>query len=212
MSLQPDPSFAALAEVKAVLWPDKDPLTDNTGWDAILTTLITRASTTLQTRCGREFGTYSDTKTFDAPDPPESVLPVPDLQSITTISVNTYVLSADQWRLLPPNRTALAPYYSAVQRLSGVYAYPWWPRLGAPLGTPAGAIAITGVWGYSLTPPPELVQATVQLVCRIWARTLQHHAPASGVPQVAPSVTLAPLVDRDILDLIAPFRGGARFA
>jgi hypothetical protein len=200
-----DPAYTTVAAVKSALWPTFDPTTGHPEATALITSLITVGSRALTRYCRRIFVAYVDTKHFDAPHDP--LIAVPDLQSVSALTVAGFALTVgDQYELLPINRDALTPYYNAIRRKAGLYPFPWWPKGGYPLGAPLSAISVTGTWGYDVSVPAEIGQATLEWVCRRWARALLKYETAGGVPGVAPSITLAPTLDDDLRVLVRDYR------
>lgn len=128
------------------------------GDDTLFGELLDRATAEIEQFTGRQFAVASDTtRYFDAIGSHigGGVLYLPgDLCSITTVTNGDDTeVNSDEYTTLPRNAT---PYY-AIRLLSqsGVtwtYSSEW-----------MDAISITGRWGYSTTPPDDIVHACVRL-------------------------------------------------
>lgn len=129
--------------------------------DALLTSLIARAQSAIDSYTQRTFEATSDTtKRFDALPPYVNGYVLDwsplglDLCQITSVTNgNGVTVTASQYTTLPTNTT---PYHALrLKQYSGVtwdYTDDW-----------EAAITITGRWAYSITPPADVVQACIEL-------------------------------------------------
>jgi len=145
-------AYATLEVLKAYLDIPADTVTD----DTLLRDLLERASKAIDNHTGRRFSANTETHYFEMDDVDELILYVDDdLLTITTLtngdSSGTTIASTEYW-LIPRN---FGPPYHGV-RLKADSDYSWeqdtdyW-------------ISIAGTWGWSTTPPDDIVQACVRL-------------------------------------------------
>ncbi|RLC82299.1 MAG: hypothetical protein DRJ03_19235 [Chloroflexi bacterium] len=124
--------------------------------DTLLGQLLDRATSAIESYTGWIFEAASDTRYFDSDAVEDSVLWVGgDLVSITTLTNGDddgTEISSDDYRLLPRND---GPPYHAIQMLSDTTTT-WEFDVD-------GEVSILGSWGYSASPPDDIVHACIRL-------------------------------------------------
>lgn len=154
--------LCTLAQVRAFL----QKATTDTAEDAVISTMITRASAAIERFTEREFTpTTGVTRTFEADNLAYLSLAPYDLRSVTSVQVDTdetaVTLSASEYRLAPrPNPDGV---YTAIRM--------------APLTAPTGdwvnrQVQITGDWGFASV-PEDVCHATVVTVAEWMRRDVQ---------------------------------------
>jgi len=139
-------NYTTWAAVKAYLAIEG--VTDDTLGQA----LVSRACAMIDQFCRRSFAQWTATRLFDVPSGPTLWLDE-DLLSVTTLlNGDGATLASGQYKLLPTNVT---PKYG-IRLRSGAS---W---VGGSTGDDQ-AISLAGSWGYSSTPPDDVVQAAVRL-------------------------------------------------
>lgn len=120
--------------------------------DAVLTALIAAASNLIDHMTGRHFSAVTQTRYF-APNGTDTIFLDDDLLTVTSVTNgDADVLTASEYFLLPTNSS---PKY-AVQ-LRGSSGLSW---QSDSAGDGEQAITIVGTWGYSATPPDDIMLAT----------------------------------------------------
>lgn len=130
----------------------------NTDDDTLLGTLITVAQKIIETYTQRDFEVGADSTRYFTPgrDTDEGVLYFDEdlAQAPTTVTNGDgIVVTSAQYALLDRNRTP----YRAIKLLSATGLY-WTYQ-----NNPEDAISILGRWGWSVTPPDDIVQAAKRL-------------------------------------------------
>lgn len=174
--------------------------------DTLIGTLITRAQSMLDNYTHRTFEVTSDTtKYFNAyADRRQHDLwfteglelatnPTTITNGdLTVLTVNTHCV------MLPANT---APYYG-IQILWS--AQMQWVQTNA--GDPQRAISVVGKWGYSTTPPDDIVAATIRLVSFLY-RQRESSADMDRPVSVADGMVLLPgRLPADIAAILEPYR------
>lgn len=122
------------------------------GDDALGGSLVSRACAMIDQFCRRRFAAVTATRLFDVPSGPTLWLDE-DLLSVTTLlNGDGSTLTSGQYVLLPTNMT---PRYGIRLRSGSAW-------VGGATGDEQ-AISVAGTWGYSSTPPDDVVQAAVRL-------------------------------------------------
>jgi hypothetical protein len=154
--------YCTVADVKALAGAQT--VTD----DLLLATLVTRASAMVDTFTGRVFTGQTATRTYTpGVDTNANTLYLgADLLGVTTLTTDGVALAASAYVLHPLNSLR-----KAYLRLKTGY-YWQWPD------DPEGSIVLAGTWGYSSTPPADIVQATARLALWLYR---QREAPFSRV-------------------------------
>lgn len=160
--------LTTLAAVKAFL---QRPATDPAGQDAIIGSLITRASALIHRYSEREFVVYPGlgaTRVFEMPPQPGAVawldMAPYDAQSISSVSIdsdqpNPVLLSAAEWRPHPIPATDGVFKALKLQPLAiNIGRIPW----------PDRQVSVTGTWGFPSV-PAEVEHACIVTVS-IWLR------------------------------------------
>lgn len=122
------------------------------GDDALGGSLVSRACAMIDQFCRRRFVAVTATRLFDRPADRTLWLDE-DLLSVTTLlNGDGSTLTSGQYVLLPTNMT---PRYGIRLRSGSAW-------VGGATGDEQ-AISVAGTWGYSSTPPDDVVQAAVRL-------------------------------------------------
>jgi hypothetical protein len=185
--------YCTLDDVKAYLGTDK--VAD----DAQLSLLIERARARIDSYCQRTFTGVTATRyyhaVYDVYQDQRMLMLDRDLLTVTRITNGDgEVLSASNYLLLPFNEP---PYYGIMLRRSSgkVWTY---------INDPEAAIVVEGTWGFSSTPPDDIVHAAVRLVAWYY-----HQADApfetQGMPELG-VVTVPSDMPADIKALLAPYQ------
>lgn len=183
-------SYATLADLKAYL--DISSASD----DALLTALLQRATALIDRRTGLTFSASVDTTRTLAPLytnertlwlPARWMLAQPATTILTPAGVS---VPASAVRYQPPE-----PPYVAIRLIDS--AYSWCD------GT--GDISITGRWGWSVTPPEDIVHAAIRLAA--WLYRQRSASSDLERPTVADGglVVLPMRLPRDIEQLLASY-------
>lgn len=183
-------TYATLADLKAYL--DISSASD----DALLTALLQRATALIDRRTGLTFAAPADATRYLAPQyAREHTLWLPArwmlAQAPTTIVTPAGVtVPASAVRYQPPE-----PPYVAIRLIDSAYSW----RDGTD------DIAITGRWGWSVTPPSDIVHATIRLAA--WLYRQRSASSDTDRPTVADGglVVLPLRLPRDIEQLLASY-------
>ena len=168
--------------------------------DTLLRDLLERASKAIDSYCSRRFSANSETRYYEAGAVDGTTLHLDDdLISIDTSGVtngdssSTTIASTNYW-LLP--RNGGPPYYAI--RLKTDCDYSWefdtdyW-------------VSVAGDWGWSLTPPDDIVQACIRLASYYYAQKdtpifETTVFPESGIVSVPTGMPI------DVKQLLEPYR------
>lgn len=174
------------------------------GDDTLLAEIAGRASRIIDRHCGRWFYARAETRTYCVAGPHVSdrlLFLDADLLSVGAIvNGDGIAVSLGSIVLNPPN---MAPYYSIrLKRASGLA----WTS-AADGDQP---IAVEGVWGYSVEPPAEIVQAALRLAAWLYRqRDTGADVPAAPEGQIVLTTRGAalppPRLPADVLHLVAPY-------
>lgn len=181
--------YASLADVKSYMGIAGNDAND----DALIITLIERASGIIDGITDRHFAGVTETKYFDAVDGSVLWLFGEDLISIVSVTNGdgTEVPLSD-CRLLPRNKTPK-----------------WGIEVMSPSSWQVGAgkeIAVNGKWGYSETPPPDIVHATVRLTAFLY-RQKDTSADVDRPLVTGDGVTIMPTgLPSDVKSLVSKYR------
>jgi hypothetical protein len=128
--------------------------------DTLGATLVTRASAIIDRFCRRQFAAATATRTFDVPAG-ETLWLDEDLLSVTALTNGDGVaVASSQYVLLPANAT---PKFAI--RLRRTASVDW---VGSSATGDEQAISVQGSWGYSTTPPDDVVQAAIRLTAWLY--------------------------------------------
>ena len=128
--------------------------------DTFLTTLIAEVEAFIEGYCDRDFEASADsTRYFDVGRDTEGYYLWfdQDLASITTVTngdADSTVVSSSEYTTIPRNET---PYYGIKILVSAAKVWEYDEDY-------EGAISIAGKWGYSTTPPADIVLACKDIV------------------------------------------------
>ncbi len=144
-------AYVTVADLKTYLG------TSGSGDDTLLATLISAATAIINAETGRHFEAETETRYYqpdaiDADDP--SLLHLDgDLVSVTTLKngEDETIPSTDYW-LLP--RNSGPPYHSIKLKTNSTDAWTF---------DTDGEISVAGAWGWSATPPADIVMACKRL-------------------------------------------------
>ncbi len=170
--------YCTTADVKAYI------STSEAGDDAIIASLITRASAAIDSHCQRTFVGRTETRTFDALRDVEGGLLIldDDLLSISALTNGDGdPLVAADYTLEPANST---PKWAIRLKASRSKAWTY-------TTDPEQAISVAGKWGYALyTPPNDIIHAAVRLTAWYYH---QRNAPFEqvGFPDTGQVITPA---------------------
>ena len=192
-------AYASLAELKAYIGIPTGTTTD----DALLTAILARAQAFIESPAGtgRVFEAASDTtRYFDAQrDVDGRALYFDDgsdLAQLTSVVNDGVTIPLSAIALEPRNAT---PYFGLTLKLGLDYEWDWDT-------TPEGAIAVTGRWAYSVTPPLDIVHATLRLAYVYYRQrdnAMDIPAPVISSDGVALMPTAIP---RDVIDTCIRYR------
>ena len=172
-------------------------ITPTTDDAARLLELIHAISEEINDVTGRVFTTTGTTdspvtRTFDAV--PSPVLAVPDLQSVSSVTVFGVALDPAEYEVLPYDFIDPAPRrYRQIRRLAAGIPYPWFVYNVLGPGVPYRAVQIAGVWGED--PPLVVAQVALEATVRAWHAEQRDYAdPSAGadgrpVPGPGPALT-----------------------
>ena len=172
----------------------------DTGDDALLTECITRAQTMIDRATRRTFeAATATTRTFDAVcdvDGRRLFLDA-DLCTLTSIT-NGDGGAIDTADVVTTPRNA-TPWFELTLKASSGEAWTY-------TTDPESAIAVTGKWAYSATPPADIEQACVRLAA--WLYRQKDSSADLDRPLVsADGATLLPTqVPNDVLAMLAPYK------
>ena len=209
-------SYSTLADLKSYLGIDSGLTAD----DDLLTSLLDAATAYIESPAGtgrrfsasasvRYFDAVHDTdwstsawRAFDRSQTPGLALGRTlylgdDLCAITSIvNGDGTTVTSSQYLTLPRN---LSPYAAIQLRLSSNVAWAWQTD-------PADAIAITGIWAYSATPPADIQHACRRIAA--WMYRQKDAANDPDRPMVSPDgVTLFPGgMPRDVQAIMQSYR------
>jgi hypothetical protein len=154
--------------------------------DFELNTIINGASTQVAKYCKRVFMAYSAIKTFDAPD--GSRLKIPDLQSINSITAYGSLLTVEtDYKKYPYYLSEELTAYSGIDRVKNALYLNWRAFAPAPGPIFREAITIDAVWGWTPTPPSDVIFVTMSVADRMWAFQNQLSASNGGSDQLGVS-------------------------
>ena len=128
--------------------------------DTLGATLVTRASAMIDRYCRRVFTAASATRLFDVPHGATLFLDE-DLVSVTTLTNGDGTVIASTDYVLKPNN--ITPKFAI--KLRETASTGW---LGSSTTGEYQAISVLGSWGYSASPPDDVVQAAVRLTAWIY--------------------------------------------
>ena len=166
-----------------------------TGDDTLGATLVTRASAMIDRYCRRVFTAASATRLFDVPHGATLFLDE-DLVSVTTLTNGDGTVIASTDYVLKPNN--ITPKFAI--KLRETASTGW---RGSSTTGEYQAISVLGSWGYSASPPDDVVQAAVRLTAWIYR---QRDAPFGQTARPEIGVIETPLsMPPDVVKILAPF-------
>jgi len=187
--------YTTLDEVKAYLSISGE------GDDALLTTLIDRASRLIEDHTGRWFYADERTRVYDAVGSHivgNLLLLDADLLTVTTLTNGDGTeIAADAIILRPQNDP---PFFGIALKLtSGLH----WTYTGDP----EGAISVEGTWGFSATAPGAVALAALRLAAYLYRqRDTGADWPRGAVSVTERGAAIAPVeLPWDIARLLLPY-------
>jgi hypothetical protein len=180
-------AYATVAQLKAYL-----NLTGS-GDDALLGELIGRAQAAIDRYCDRTFESTPGTRYYAAEDVDGAVLYLDaDLLTVALIQNGDGAeIPVSDCVLLPRNAT---PKYAIVLKTAASW------DLGAD-----GQITVYGVWGYSQTPPADIVHATIRLAAYMYRQRDASTFDTVAFPE-AGVMTIPQGIPRDVALILEPYR------
>lgn len=145
-------AYATLETFKAYLSIPAAEVTD----DTLLRDLLERASKAIDNHCGRRFSANTETHYFEADmlSDTNTLHMDDDLLSVTTLTngddAGTTILPTEYW-LIPRNDS---PKFAIRLKSDSTYRWEW---------DTDGWVSVLGTWGWSTTPPDDIVQACIRL-------------------------------------------------
>lgn len=123
--------------------------------DVLGAALVTRACAMIDAFCRRWFSAVTMTRTFDVPSSSETLWLDEDLISVSALTNGDgTTVASSQYVLLPHNVT---PKYAIRLRNTATVAWS-----GSSTTGDEQAISVAGSWGYSTTPPDDIVQMAIR--------------------------------------------------
>ena len=184
-------AYASLDDLTQYLGID-----DSTADDGKLTQFLARAQAEIDNETRRVFEVVADSTRWHGAGSIQgrTLFLDGDCCAITSITNgNGATVAASEYYTLPRNRT---PYYALELYSDSTVAWVDGGRSG-------GQIAVTGKWGYSLTAPADVVQATVRLAA--WFYRQKDNA-AGDQAIVTGDVTVLPArLPEDVRKLLWPY-------
>jgi hypothetical protein len=168
--------------------------------DTLIGTLVTRASALIDDACGRWFTAQTATRKYDAVGnhiTGRLLLVDADLLTVSTLTNGDGSNIATSDIILRPINWP--PYFGIALKASSNLNWTYQTD-------PAGAISVTGTWGYAATPPAAIAQASVRLAAWLY-RQRDTGAELSAEPLISERGTVRPpsRLPRDVEDMISPF-------
>lgn len=172
----------------------------DTSEDTLLGQIIDRAEAYINQQTRRIFDASEDSTRYfhavhDVYDNGLLLLLDEDLLTITTLTNgDATVITSDKYVLLPTNES---PKYGIRLKLSAGIAWEY-------TDDPEEAISIEGLWGFSQTPPNDIIHASVRLSSYIYRQ--KNNAGEFDRTILAGNSTLLPTqIPRDIEELLRPY-------
>ena len=187
--------YCTVADVKALLNANES------GDDALLAVLVTRASALVDSYTRRTFAERTETRYYTPFEDTAGRLLLldDDLLSVTTLTNGDgTVITADDYVLRPANR--VPAWGIKLKASSGIS---WTYR-----DDPEGAISIEGTWGYctEATRPSDIVHATARLALWLYR---QREAPFSRVGNSLTGEYEVPVaLPEDVIAILNRYRRG----
>lgn len=164
--------------------------------DALIDRLITAAQTAIESYTRRRFEPTTATKLYDERATRGDTLFLDDdLLSVTSLVDGMgRTLTPSDYRLEPRNH----PPYSMVRALETV-GETW-------VFDVDGEVAITGTWGWSATPPSDVVQATIRLTAWLYRQRDTSADQDRPIASDSGMLIMPSAMPKDIMQMIAPYR------
>ena len=192
-------SYARLAEVKIDLGIDADETAD----DVLLQEYLDEATAAIDTYTRRTFEAATDTRYFerDALDGSGFLLHMDrDLLTVTALtngdSGATAIPDTEYWLTDAEGGRNLGPPYQAIRlKIDSTYSWEfdtdYW-------------VSVAGTWGYSATPPKDIVRACKRLAMYYYAQKDAQVFDVTAVPE-AGVITVPQGIPRDVERILQPY-------
>lgn len=186
--------YATLADLREYLGLG-DPL-ENTGDDALLTTLLAAAQAAIDVHCGRVFEAVTETRYFDQRArvycDPRALDLDQELLSVTTLTNgDAAVISAADYRLEPWNETP-----KRLIRLLTATAGWTFPD--------DGRVTVAGSWGYSTVAPAPVAHATKRLAAYFYRQRDAQVFEVTAMPELGQMI-IPQGMPADVRVLLKPY-------
>lgn len=163
--------------------------------DDTLTALVDQAAAVIDSYCGRRFTASTETRVYDVP------------ADLRTLGLDCELLTVTT--LTNGDGSPIAPTAYTLLPLNGRYRHTIrlkWATTFTYTDSPDGAISVNGTWGYSATPPADVVLANKRLAA--WMYRLKDSGLDGAAPLVSPTgaVVMPPSLPRDVTAMLAPYR------
>lgn len=152
--------------------------------DAVITSILEGVTTYINSQTGTQFEATTETRYFDTPEG-DTLWLDKDLLTITALTNGdgTSITSAS-YKLLPLNAS---PKYAIKLLPSSCLSWQL-----ATAGDKEGAITVTGTWGFSATPPADIVQCALSIASNVYQRRTGQPANDGPVTITAAGVVIQP--------------------
>jgi len=192
-------SYARLTEVKMDLGIDADSTAD----DVLLQAYLDEATKAIDTYTRRTFEAETDTRYYErhALDDSGFILEVDrDLLTITTLtngdSSGTNIPNTEYWLVDADGGRNLGPPYHGIRlKIDSTYSWEfdtdYW-------------VTVIGTWGYSTTPPRDIVRACKRLAMYYYAQKDAQVFDVTAVPE-AGIIQVPQGIPRDVERILQPY-------
>lgn len=185
-------AYCSVADIKSYLG------IENSGDDSLIQTLRDAAESAIDAYVGHTFEVKTDTtRYYDVYGPHvhgRRLYFDRPLASLTTLTDGSGPFAATDYVMLPRND---APFYGVELKLTT-------SRMWTYVNDWENAISVTGRWGYSVTAPDDIRQATRRLASFYYR---QKDASLQDVTAIEAGVVVQPIaIPADVRALLAPYR------
>jgi hypothetical protein len=183
-------AYVTVSELKRYLGIDVENAID----DALLSDMVQRAQAVVNTFTRRTFEATADEMRVHGWGLVDGACLFldGDLCAVTSVvNGDGATLQATEYFTMPRNR---APFYALQLR----------PAVGYVWDGATGDILVTGRWAYSLTPPADVVQATVRLAA--WLYRQKDNTGADSPMLAGDTMILPSRLPADVVELLRPYQ------
>jgi hypothetical protein len=171
--------------------------------DALLTRLCSAAQRMVEIHTDKVFEIGSDTTRYFDPtvDVRSGILFFDEwLWSVTTLTNGDgTVLTTTDYQLVAPNKT---PYYGVKLKLNSSKYWTYQTN-------PENAISLVGKWGFSLTPPADIVQITLRIAAWLYRQKDSQIFDQTAFTEIG-AIRMKASIPHDIVQLLDPYRALSR--